>query len=475
MSAMKEGNFLDRRVPLGELLDLRSFREVCNSFVDLYRIGVKVLDAAGAMLVDVTHGSSEFCSFVYSHAEGARRCSAVIAKVKNQPLADGPTIHTIPCFTGLRYLAIPLLYEGDVVGRAVFGPFIPQEMEDLPPGIRDLHGLDLVHGRTLMTRIRRAHDSTIARVLEHFAGICEVLIFSSYQVYLTSKMHIESVRESYREVVAKAEKLEATLGRLRELDQLKSNFLATVSHELRTPLTSIIGYAEMLIEGLAGPLTPEQMEYLETIMDKGERLLHLITSILDVTRVESGRLRLEPEPVDLQEALVTAVSNILPQAKKKGIAVEIDARPPVETAVIDPQRLQQCLVNLLSNAVKFTPEGGTVVVVAEEAPQVPSRAQGRFDGPESYFAIRVRDTGIGIPEEALERIFDSFYQVDGSATREYGGVGLGLSIVKSYVEAHGGEILCESEVGKGTTFTLILPRTYVSPVRAEALLRKYAP
>lgn len=471
---MRESDLLEMRVPLGELLDLRSFREVCNSFAELYRVGVKVIDASGTMLVDVTAGSSDFCSYVYSDTEGARRCSSVIQEVKYRPLGEGPTVIPIPCFTGLRYLAIPLIYEGDVVGRAVFGPFVPQELEALPSSLTELQGLDLVRGQKLMTQIRRAQDSTIARVLEHFAGICEVLIFSSYQVYLTSKMHIESVRESYREVVAKAEKLEESLSRLKELDQLKSNFLATVSHELRTPLTSIIGYAEMLIEGLAGPLQGEQLEYLQTIMDKGERLLHLITSILDTSRMESGRLRIEAQPVDIEEALSVALSSILPQAKKKGLSVSVQCEPNVRQAVLDPQRLQQVLVNLLSNAVKFTPEGGSIVLAAREAPDVPSRAQGRFDGPESYFAIDVRDTGIGIPGDSLDRIFDSFYQVDGSATREFGGVGLGLSIVKSYVEAHGGEITCHSEVGKGTTFTILLPRTYISPVRGEALLRKYA-
>lgn len=471
---MRDGNLLEMRVPLGELLDLRSFRDVCNSFADLYRIGIKVIDASGTVLVDITHGSSDFCSYVYSDAEGARRCSAIIHQVKHRPLDEGPTVHTIPCFTGLRYLALPLFYDGDVVGRAVFGPFIPQDLQELPQSIKELKGLDMVRGQKLLTQIRRAQDSTIARVLEHFAGICEVLTFSSYQVYLTSKMHIESVRESYREVVAKAEKLEESLTRLKELDQLKSNFLATVSHELRTPLTSIIGYAEMLIEGLAGPLEAEQLEYLQTIMDKGERLLHLITTILDTSRMESGRLQIEAEKVKIEEVFTTALSSIIPQAKKKGISVAVDGELSVREAVLDPQRLQQILVNLLSNSVKFTPEGGAITLAAKEADDVPSRAQGRFDGPESYFAIIVRDTGIGIPADSLERIFDSFYQVDGSATREFGGVGLGLSIVKSYVEAHGGEITCESEVGKGTTFKILLPRAYVSPVRGEALLRKYA-
>jgi signal transduction histidine kinase len=322
-----------------------------------------------------------------------------------------------------------------------------------------------------MAQIRRANDSVIGKVLEHFAGICEVLIFSAYKVFLTSKMHIESVREGYRELAAKAEKLEESYERLQELDQLKSNFLATISHELRTPLTSIIGYAEMLIEGLAGPLQAEQLEYLETIMDKGERLLSLITSILDMTRVEGGNLRLDVDAFDLQETLASAVSSILPQAAKKGVEVDVQHDPSLGELVLDREKIQQCLVNLLGNSVKFTPKGGRILLWAGAAERVPARAQGRFDGAESYFSIQVRDTGIGIPPGQQERIFDSFYQVDGSATREYGGVGLGLSLVKSYVEAHGGEISFESLEGKGTTFTLILPRIYLSPVRTDPMHR----
>lgn len=468
---MTSGRFLDVRLPLGDLLDLRSFREVCQSFVDLYRIGLKVFDASGAVLVDISSGSGDFCGYVYSDAEGARRCTAVISEVKNRPLGDGPTVLPIPCFTGLRYLAMPLLYEGDVVGRAVFGPFVPQDLGALPQSLTELRGLDLAHGRKLMAQIRKANDTTIAKVLEHFAGICEVLIFSAHKVYLTSRMHIESVREGYRELAAKAEQLEKSYERLQELDQLKSNFLATISHELRTPLTSIIGYAEMLIEGLAGPLQPEQLEYLETIMEKGERLLSLITSILDMTRVEGGNVRLEVDAFDLDDALTSAVSSILPQATKKGVEVMVQSDPSLGSPVLDRGKLQQCLVNLLGNSVKFTPTGGKILLSTGPADRVPARAQGRFDGPESYFVIRVQDTGIGIPPGQQDRIFDSFYQVDGSATREFGGVGLGLSIVKSYVEAHGGEIFLESVEGEGTTFTLILPKIYLSPVRAGSVQR----
>jgi len=471
---MSGGHFLDERVPLGELLDLKSFQEVCRSFVELYQIGLKVFDHTGQKLVDIKVGSGEFCGYVFTDAEGARRCTSTVLKVKSDPV-DEPRVHTVQCFTGARYLVMPLLYEMDVVGRAVFGPFVPQDLVELPPSLTDLRGLDLVHASKLMSQIRRAGDGTVAKVLEHFVKVCDVLVFSAYKVNLTSRMHIESVRESFKDLSAQNARLEESYQRLQELDQLKSNFLATVSHELRTPLTSIIGYAEMLIEGLAGPLTPEQLEYLRTIMDKGESLLGLISSILDLTRVESGKLRINAEAFDLDAAVANAISSVLPQANRRGLVVLAEIAPELPMPVLDQEKVTQCLVNLLANAVKFTGQGGRVVVKAGPAPRTPIRAAGRFDGTDAYFALSVTDTGIGIPPEQLPRIFDSFYQVDGSATREYGGAGLGLAIVRSYVEAHGGEVTVESSHGEGSTFQMILPRRYVAPAsRADLDARRHA-
>lgn len=469
------GDLLETRIPLGELLDLKSFQEVCRSFVELYKIGLKVFDAAGGKLVDIKVGSSEFCGYVFGDAEGARRCTATILKVKSDPL-DGPRIHTVGCFTGARYLVLPLLYEMEPIGRAVFGPFVPDDLAELPPSFTDLRGLDFARAAQLMTGIRRAGSSTVAKVLEHFVKICDVLVFSSYKVHLTSRMHIASVRESYRELAAKNARLEESFRQLQELDQLKSNFLATVSHELRTPLTSIIGYAEMLIEGLAGPVRTEQLEYLQTIMEKGESLLALITSILDLTRVEAGKLRLQPESFELAELVQSAVSSIHPQAIKRGLTVRKVVEPGLPRPVLDEEKIRQCLVNLLGNAVKFTPAGGTITLRVERAARVPACATGRFDGPEGYFALVVEDTGIGIPPEQIDQIFETFFQVDGSATREYGGAGLGLAIVRSYVEAHGGEISVASAPGEGSRFTILLPWSVgaAAPATVPAALRKAA-
>jgi two-component system sensor histidine kinase BarA len=444
------------KVPLSELLDARSFQEVCRSFVDLYKIGLKVFDARGQKLVDIKVGSGDFCGYVFTDAEGARRCTSTVLKVKNDPV-DEPRLHTVQCFTGARYLILPLLHDMEYVGRAVFGPFVPEDLKEFPETFTDLKGLDFVHASQLMSRIRRAGDSTVAKVLDHFVKVCEVLIFSAHKVHVTSRLHIASVQESYKELSVKTAKLEESYRRLRELDQLKSNFLATVSHELRTPLTSIIGYSEMLSEGLAGPLADEQLEYVRTIMEKGESLLGLITSLLDLTKIEAGKLRLVAAPFSLGELVQTAITSVHPQAAKKGLSIQVDLSSGLQRPELDGEKIRQCLVNLLGNAVKFTPRGGRITVRATRSVRTPGSGGGRFDGPESYFELAVEDTGVGIPADQRERIFDTFYQVDGSSTREYGGTGLGLSIVRSYVEAHGGEVLVDSEVGKGSTFTLILP------------------
>ena len=220
----------------------------------------------------------------------------------------------------------------------------------------------------------------------------------------------------------------------------------------------------MLAEGLAGSLTAEQLEYVRTIMEKGVSLLGLITSILDLTRIEAGKLKLFPEPIDLDDLLENAVSCVRPQALKKGLEVSLSVGEGLGRPELDREKLRQCLVNLLANAVKFTGPEGRVSVVARRADRIPATATGRFDGPDQYFVLEVADTGIGIPPEQQARIFETFYQVDGGTTREFGGAGLGLSIVRSYVEAHGGEIAVWSEPGQGSRFTLLLPRVVVPAV-----------
>ena len=464
---------LERRLTLSDVLDIPTFTELVRGFADLYKVGVKVFDERGRKLADIKIGSGDFCGYVFSFPEGRRCCSATVARVKEGPIAavegarttalavgtEGLGMVTVPCFTGLRYLVLPVLWEGDTLGRVVFGPFQPDELKNLPRSLLELApGLDLKLASEHLAKIRRAPEATVSKVLGHLAHLLQALVAAGYKTYLTSQVHIETMVITNRELEEKNRVLEQTYTQLKELDRLKSSFLATVSHELRTPLTSIIGYSEMLSEGLAGPLNAEQTEYLKTITDKGDTLLRLISSILDISQIEAGKVRLHFEPVGLAEVMRQSVSSVAPQAQRKGLTLR-SLIPSGEalTGVADREKLRQVLVNLLANAVKFTPSGGRVTLSLGEMGPQPA-----LSGVEGY-VLRVQDSGVGIPADHLGRIFESFYQVDSSSTREFGGAGLGLAIVKSYVEGHGGRVLVESELGKGSLFSVIFPLNPPSP------------
>ena len=450
---MIEQSVLQQEFPLGDLLDADAFADACRSFAELYRVGVKVFDAAGHKLVDVKAGHGDFCTLVWNVPEGRAHCTATVGEVKGAPLDDGP--RTFACVSGCRYTAAPIVYQGEVIGRAVIGPFFVDDQAGPAPELVKLAPkIDLHAATTAMEKVRRLPVPVSEKVVRHFTEIIEVLAYTGHKALLTSRLHVEAVQESYRELQERNRQLEDSNAALKELDRLKSNFLGTMSHELRTPLTSVIGYSEMMLEGLGGTLTKEQREYVQIIMEKGEALLHLISSILDVTKIESGRVRLVVIDLDPVDLLRDAVSTVLPNARKKGLTVTADvgALPRVRW---DREKIRQAIVNLLSNAVKFTPEGGRVTLRVEP-------------GGADRLAISVEDSGIGIPDEHLPFVFDAFYQVDGSSTREFGGAGLGLAIVRSFAEAHGGKVAVRSRHGAGSTFTITLPLRAAAAAQVSA-------
>ena len=268
---------------------------------------------------------------------------------------------------------------------------------------------------------------------------------------LAATTHEAAMQVTFGELTEHNQRLQRAVARLEELDRLKSNFLATMSHELRTPLTSVIGYTDMMAEGIAGPITPEQKEYLTTILGKADQLLGLITSVLDVATLESGQLALERAMLSLADLVASEVVTFQSQAVRRGIAIQLDAAG--EHLVFgDRKKLRQVVSSLLSNAVKFTPDRGQVGVTLRVGPLGPGDRDGEA------VQLVVTDSGIGISRDQVAKIFEPFFQVDSSSTRAFGGTGLGLTLAKAYVEAHGGRIWVDTTPGQGSTFIATFPR-----------------
>ena len=238
--------------------------------------------------------------------------------------------------------------------------------------------------------------------------------------------------------------------------QAKSEFLAMMSHELRTPLNAVLGYAELLDLGVAGPLTDAQRQQLGRISASGKHLLGLVNEVLDLARVEAGRLTVHREEHAAPGAIEAALVLALPQAEEKGLTVKSPGDSSRDVSYVgDEDRTRQVLLNLLSNAIKFTPSGGTVALEVEITVTPDSAA--RLQEAERWVAFRVRDTGIGIGDDQIDAIFAPFVQAQGGHTRSKDGTGLGLTISRRLARLMGGDLTVESTLGSGSTFTLWLP------------------
>ena len=239
--------------------------------------------------------------------------------------------------------------------------------------------------------------------------------------------------------------LEEENRRVQEASRLKSEFLANMSHELRTPLNAIIGFAELLYDGQVTPDMPEFRDFIHDILKSGQHLLQLINDVLDLSKVEAGRLEFHPEETTVEQIVGESIAMLRPLAAQKELTVRPEIDPAVERVFVDRGRLKQVLYNYLSNAIKFTPERGRVSVrVAPEGDQ--------------HFRVDVIDTGIGIAEADLGRLFIEFNQLEAGAAKKHQGTGLGLALTKRLVEAQGGRVAVASTPGRGSTFTAILPR-----------------
>ena len=254
---------------------------------------------------------------------------------------------------------------------------------------------------------------------------------------------LEAHRDHLEEIVAERTRELADAKEAAEsADRLKSAFLATMSHELRTPLNSIIGFSGILLQEMAGPLNEEQKKQLGMVSESAEHLLALINDVLDLSKIEAGQLQLADEPFDLASSIGKVVRIVRPAAEEKNLMIETEISPEPIWMRGDSRRMEQVLLNLLSNAVKFTVRGGVRVVCTLEG---------------DHARIRVIDTGIGIRQEDLLKLFRPFTQLETGLTRQYEGTGLGLSIAKKLVAMMGGELHVESEYGRGSTFSVVVP------------------
>ncbi len=288
-----------------------------------------------------------------------------------------------------------------------------------------------------------------SQVEDYLSGKVEEITEQKRNEYFRrySEELVAKLQERIEELTQANEEMKRLNSELARINQFKDEFMANMSHELRTPLNSIIGFSEVLIDGLTGDLNDEQKEFIENILSSGQHLLLLINDILDLSKIRSGQMELHAEEVDCQEFIEDIEHTIkgVMQSKNQQYVREIDE--DITSIRIDKKKMKQVLLNLLGNASKFTPVNGEITLQI-----IPVEENGE---PMVQFAVS--DTGIGISEENYELIFDEFRQVDGSHSREYEGTGLGLPIAKKLIELHNGTIWIESEVGAGTTFYFSIP------------------
>ena len=344
-----------------------------------------------------------------------------------------------------------VIFIKDLAGRYIFANPPAAEIVGLTPETMEGR-FDVDIWEPDVARLRQSEDEQVLR--ERRAMVFERVVptKSGARVFEASKVplydvdgRLEGVLTLSRDVTERIERdrmQKDQITKLQELDRLKDHFLSAASHELRTPLSSIVGYAEFLEDELEGPLTPYQREYVRNIQASAEHLQRLVADMLDFARLEAGTFDFTFKTADLIDAVRETVGRMLPLAIKAGMT--LDTEIPVERLefLMDADRVTQVLQNLIGNAIKFTPEGGRIVV--------------RVEPGSDRVTVKVQDTGIGIEPSHIPFIFQRFFQADPTSTRQHGGAGLGLSIAKALVEAHGGEIGVESRPGRGSTFWFTL-------------------
>ncbi len=348
-------------------------------------------------------------------------------------------------FTNLK-VAAPL--DGETAGfRMAVRKDWPELVSILNKGLRSITPDEAAAIRAKWVAVRFEHGQDVRRVLQWSAAIVGLLGIGG----LTALLWARRLRREINRRLQVEARLKKAKERAESADRLKSTFLATMSHELRTPLNSIIGFTGIMLQGLTGPLNAEQQKQLGMVQGSSTHLLDLINDVLDISKIEAGQLEMLPRRFSLRQSIEKVINTVAPLASQKGLTLETEIAAQVREIKSDSKRVEQILINLLSNAVKFTDRGG-VRLRAER------RAGGEGSG--AMIHVEVADTGIGIKDEDMDRLFETFSQIDVGLSRRRDGTGLGLSICKKLVAQLGGHIEVQSEWGVGSVFAFSLPEVW---------------
>jgi signal transduction histidine kinase len=408
---------------------LASLSDVTLSLSAELETRIRILDQQGIVLVDSMGGE-----------DVGRDLSGVEEVAQALSGRPGKAIRLAESRIGIggrtMYVAVSISVDGQVVGAV----YLSQSMSDLLAVIYDLRwrlvisaGVAAVVASTAGLLLSRA----LTRPIQQLTLAADEVARGDLerQVPVRSADEIGRLGQAFNHMIAQ----------LRATERMRTDFVSNVSHELRTPLTAVKGLVETLRDGAVDDRQVRD-RFLATIEDETDRLIRLVNDLLVLSKADSQALKLKQEPLDVRDLVERSVHKLAPQVEEKGILVEVSASEEPQWVLADADRIEQVLVNLLDNAIKYSPEGGRITVAIDDG------------GAPGLVSVAVRDEGVGIPVGDLPRVFERFYRVDRARSRDGGGSGLGLSIAKAIVEAHGGEITLRSEEGQGTTVYFTLPR-----------------
>lgn len=415
-------------------------------------------DAVGALIVTPMFLTWKFCRSLYSGP------SRVFESVLAISLLEASALLVFYCNYPLQHLLFPLLiwivfrfglFEAALSvfvmsGTALyctvkgFGPFVKGSLNESLLFLESYIGISAtvtIFLSVIISERKRAENDLLAH-RQHLEELVDARTTALLDTNAKLKQEIGERTRTEKELRAVLDELVVAKEHAEESDRIKSSFLAAMSHELRTPLNSIIGFTGILRQGLVGPVNTEQSKQLGMVQNSADHLLYLIKDVLDISKLEAGQIKITAADFDLRTLVNKAANGIRRLADEKGLSLTVDIAPSIGIVRSDQPRVEQILLNLLKNAVKFTEQGSIKLECLQE-------------GGNIY--MRVIDTGIGIGQEDIPKLFNAFYQVDNGTTRHYEGTGLGLTLCMKLATLLGGQIQVESELGKGSVFTLIFP------------------